>query len=194
MMISKKMIVRTVTVILMILLCSVMLFACSGGGGGGGEDPKGKDIVDPEPEPDPDEKDPLAEAYLAYKDVLEQNKDAIANYNWQNGTWDQDGPKDRLLPVALCDINGDDIPELFFMAAVNEYQAELNIYSMRDGKAYELTYEGRQQEAGRFADTAVAAGTQFAVYTGKTPGTMYIYFVNGETIVTDHVQVDALSW
>ena len=122
-------------------------------------------------------------AYSAYKTVIEQNATAIKAYSWQTvpgkDTYNARGI-DR--PIALCDIDGDNVPELFFFTANNEFDAQMNIYTFNGQEAVELNYDGFNEGAysGKFADQQVAAGTSYVVYKGKDANTLYIYYSNGD--------------
>lgn len=122
-------------------------------------------------------------AYQSYKIVIEQNQTAIKAYSWQTvpgkDTYDSRGI-DR--PIALCDIDGDKIPELFFFTANNEFDAQMHIYTFSDKEAVELSYDGFNEGAysGKLADQQAAAGTSYVVYKGKEANTLYIYDSNGD--------------
>ena len=103
-------------------------------------------------------------AYRAYLDCLIENKSGIDNYIWQKGytlLYDEDDREllpltDDLLarPVAICDVHGDDTPELIFIGDVapgewnvsewgeawyqNDSVARLRIVTYRDGKTVTL--------------------------------------------------------
>ena len=122
-------------------------------------------------------------AYSAYKTIIEQNATAIKAYSWQTvpgkDTYNARGI-DR--PIALCDIDGDNVPELFFFTANNEFDAQMHIYTFNGQEAVELSYDGFNEGAysGKFADQQAAAGTSYVVYKGKDANTLYIYDSNGD--------------
>ena len=122
-------------------------------------------------------------AYQSYKAVIEQNQIAIKTYSWQTvpgkDTYDSRGI-DR--PIALCDIDGDKIPELFFFTANNESDAQMHIYTFSGKEAVELSYDGFNEGAysGKLADQQAAAGTSYVVYKGKEANALYIYDSNGD--------------
>lgn len=122
-------------------------------------------------------------AYQAYKTIIEQNQTAIKAYSWQTvpgkDTYNSRGI-DR--PIALCDIDGDKIPELFFFTANNEYEAQMHIYTFNGKEALELSYDGFNEgsHSGKLADQQAAAGTSYVVYKGKEANTLYIYDSNGD--------------
>lgn len=122
-------------------------------------------------------------AYSAYKNVVEQNATAIKAYSWQTvpgkDTYNARGI-DR--PIALCDIDGDNVPELFFFTANNKFDAQMHIYTFNGQEAVELSYDGFNEGAysGKFADQQAAAGTSYVVYKGKESNTLYIYDSTGD--------------
>ena len=122
-------------------------------------------------------------AYSAYKTVIEQNATAIKAYSWQTvpgkDTYNARGI-DR--PIALCDIDGDNVPELFFFTANNKFDAQMHIYTFKGQGAVELSYDGFNEGAysGKLADQQAAAGTSYVVYKGKESNTLYIYDSNGD--------------
>ena len=122
-------------------------------------------------------------AYSAYKNVIEQNATAIKAYSWQTvpgkDTYNARGI-DR--PIALCDIDNDNVPELFFFTSQNQGIASLHIYTFNGKEAVELSYDGFNEGAysGKLADQQAAAGTSYVVYKGKESNTLYIYDSNGD--------------
>jgi len=122
-------------------------------------------------------------AYSAYKTIIEQNATAIKAYSWQTvpgkDTYNARGI-DR--PIALCDIDGDNVPELFFFTSQNQGIASLHIYTFNGKEAVELSYDGFNEGAysGKLADQQAAAGTSYVVYKGKESNTLYIYDSNGD--------------
>ena len=122
-------------------------------------------------------------AYSAYKTVIEQNATAIKAYSWQTvpgkDTYNARGI-DR--PISLCDIDGDNIPELFFFTSQNQGIASLHIYTFNGKEAVELSYAGFDDgvNGSRLSDVMAAAGTSYVVYKGKESNTLYIYDSNGD--------------
>ena len=122
-------------------------------------------------------------AYSAYKTVIEQNSMTIKAYSWQTvpgkNTYNARGI-DR--PIALCDVNGDKIPELFFFTSQNQGIARLHIYTFNGKKAVELSYAGFNDDVneGRLSDVMAAAGTSYVVYKGKEANTLYMYDSSGD--------------
>lgn len=106
-------------------------------------------------------------AYAAYKQILENNRDGIMGYNFQN---DRSGAIAK--PVAFYDIDGDKIPELFFMTVsdpANYMTAELKIYTYKKGKAEEMSYgvTDYNTESGPLRDACAAGGTHYIIYCDK---------------------------
>lgn len=122
-------------------------------------------------------------AYSAYKTIIEQNATTIKAYSWQTvpgkDTYNARGI-DR--PIALCDIDNDNVPELFFFTSQNQGIASLHIYTFNGKEAVELSYDGFNEGAysGKLADQQAAAGTSYVVYKGKESNTLYIYDSNGD--------------
>lgn len=122
-------------------------------------------------------------AYSAYKTVIEQNSMTIKAYSWQTvpgkNTYNARGI-DR--PIALCDVNSDRIPELFFFTSQNQGIARLHIYTFNGKKAVELSYAGFNDDVngGRLSDVMAAAGTSYVVYKGKEANTLYMYDSSGD--------------
>ena len=122
-------------------------------------------------------------AYSAYKTVIEQNQTAIKTYSWQTiPTIDAYNRRGIDRPIALCDIDGDNVPELFFFTTNNEFDAQMHIYTFKDQEAVELSYDGFNEGAysGKLADQQAAAGTSYVVYKGKDANTLYMYYSNGD--------------
>lgn len=121
-------------------------------------------IVTEEGLTDPFSNPELQSAYRAYLSLLEEEKEGIDNYIWQKGytlRYDEDDREllpltDDLVarPVAICDVYGDDTPELIFIGDVapgewnvwewgeawyqNDSVARLHIVTYQDGKAVTL--------------------------------------------------------
>lgn len=122
-------------------------------------------------------------AYSAYKTVIEQNSTTIKAYSWQTvpgkNTYNARGI-DR--PIALCDVDGDKIPELFFFTSQNQGIARLHIYTFNGKEAVEFSYAGFNDDVneGRLSDVMAAAGTSYVVYKGKEANTLYMYDSSGD--------------
>lgn len=117
-------------------------------------------------------------AYDAYKEVIKRNKKAIQGYSWQAvpgmSITDERGV-DR--PIALCDIDGDKVPELFFFAQKNEKQADLHIYTFNGKRAKELKYK---IPGGKLSDFRGKWLNSFIIYKGKEPNTLYMHCITSE--------------
>lgn len=92
----------------------------------------------------------LSDAYEAYYDEILDNEDVLPSEDWQarlvEGDFANDDNYQRVnKPLALCDVTGDGIPELFQFQSVDEYghDFELHIYTYDDKskKLNELRYE-----------------------------------------------------
>lgn len=108
-----------------------------------------------------------AKACAAYQKVLEDNKSSIDKYSWQTNATKKEDSISR--PVALTDINGDKIPELFFMSAVSDYEADLQIYTYSDGKAQKVSYKMTENDNtyDSYADVAAGGGSRYVIYRTK---------------------------
>ena len=157
-----------------------------GGGSGSGT----VELADPKPDGGSGEDDELAalraQVAAAYLEVLYDQEDGILASAQFDGSFD-----DRISrPCALADIDGDGIEELFILtvSAPGMEGSELHIYGYMDGEAKEISFE--HQGWSGFAHYEVAGGGNFAVYTGKDPGTLYIY----ECMVDDGISYSLVKY
>ena len=144
----------------------------------------------------------------AYISVLSLYEEDIREYDWQYSGYsaseaEGEGTSGRnTRPVALYDIDGDGIPELFFMASVydeapNEKCADLHIFTFKNNSLQEVSYyseypneypaeyydgwyghnmvrhDGRMVHYGSFEPN-----TSFTVFTGKEDNELYILSAN----------------
>ena len=174
---NTKMKLRSAIAILLSALLILSIAGCSK------KVPKKEEKKPPKPKVTEKQEKNRKAAYSAYKTVIEQNATAIKAYSWQTvpgkDTYNARGI-DR--PIALCDIDGDNVPELFFFTAQNQGIASLHIYTFNGKEAVELSYDGFNEGAysGKLADQQAAAGTSYVVYKGKDANTLYIYDSNGD--------------
>lgn len=112
------------------------------------------------------EKADHSETYAAYLKILQENKEAIDAYTWQNESYVNDRlTYGTVYPVALADVYGDEAPELIFMrgsGASNEgsyFAANLVVCTYEDSMVKTLYDET--------LDLQVAGGTNFCVFSGK---------------------------
>ena len=122
----------------------------------------------------------LTETYAAYQNLLEEKKDAIQGYSWQRAV--SSDVKYIQRPVALCDINGDGIPELFCMMAEEKYQAVLRIYTYENDQVKEMTYTLDDSDEPLW-DVEAGAGVNYVVYADND-GNLYIYHTSGSDSIT----------
>ena len=131
--------------------------------------------------------------FAEYAKLLEENADAIKGYSWQNGNSEYGARP--LRPVAFCDINGDEIPELFMMkktidaSASSVDAAELFIYTFKDNAIKEVAYDlsaGTRYSHDRVIDEYVSAGGRYLIYKGKG-NTLNMYILSGGTSLVYHV-------
>ena len=113
------------------------------------------------------------EIATAYLQILRRDEARIRAYNWQNG-WNQTGK-----PVAITDVNGDEIPELIYAVTSEEpdraqFAADLHIY----------TYEADEKEAEELYDhemwdVAIAGGTRYLLFR-ESDGSFWAYTSFGD--------------
>ena len=174
---NTKIRLRSAIAILLSALLILSIAGCSK------KSPKKEEKKAPKPKVTEKQEKNRKAAYSAYKTVIDQNATAIKAYSWQTvpgkDTYNARGI-DR--PIALCDIDGDNVPELFFFTANNKFDAQMHIYTFNGKEAVELSYDGFNEGAysGKFADQQAAAGTSYVVYKGKESNTLYIYDSNGD--------------
>ena len=136
-----------------------------------------------------------------YLSALSIYKDDIQDYTWQFSNFGDNNPPTK--PVALKDVDGDGVPELFMMASVisdhenNWYSADLHIFTYKNNKFQELSYNieypgifsAERNEDWAQYDNVYHYGrmvhfrtwepnTSYTVFTGKTSGTLYILSVD----------------
>lgn len=171
-------------VVVSCMIAAVMVMSLSGCTGG--ESGSDQENVVPSAAEAEQSKPDTAGCYEAYTKVLNDNETGIRNYNWQtdsSGTY-------RIInkSLALCDIDNNSIPELFFFTADSNYcYAELNVYTYINGAAVKLNYtysdSATYQSGGKasaFYDANAASGTKYVIYKSKTAGHMYIYASIGD--------------
>lgn len=171
-------------VVVSCMIAAVMVMSLSGcTGGGSGSD---QENVTPSAAKAEQSKPDTAGCYEAYTKVLNDNETGIRNYNWQT---DSSGTYTIInKSLALCDIDNNGIPELFFFTADSNYcYAELNVYTYINGAAMKLNYtysdSATYQSGGKasaFYDANAASGTKYVIYKSKTAGHMYIYASIGD--------------
>ena len=131
--------------------------------------------------------------YAEYAKLLEESADAIKGYSWQNGNSEYGARP--LKPVAFCDINGDEVPELFMMKKTLDASsssvdtAELFIYTFKDDAIKEVAYDlsaGTRYSHDRVIDEYVSAGGRYLIYKGKG-NTLNMYILSGGTSLVYHV-------
>lgn len=172
---NTKMKLRSAIAILLSALLVLSIVGCSK------KVPKKEEKKPPKPKKVTEKQEKKRKA--AYKTIIEQNATVIKAYSWQTvpgkDTYNARGI-DR--PIALCDIDGDNVPEMFFFTANNEFDAQMHIYTFKDQEAVELSYDGFNEGAysGKLADQQAAAGTSYVVYKGKDANTLYMYYSNGD--------------
>lgn len=122
----------------------------------------------------------LSDVYAAYEVQVQNDKDNIDSYNWQRDV-SSDLVKIKR-QTALCDIDGDGVPELFLMEAFSKYEASLHIYRYKDGVVSEMEYPMDSDEKA-LTDVQAAAGVNYVVFTRKS-GEFCIYHTKGDESIT----------
>lgn len=126
-------------------------------------------------------------AYRAYKGVLEDNADAIRNYNWQYRV-------DPAHPIAFADVMGDDTPEMVYVYATQIGDGGDQYMSMRvmtfDGnkavEAYQFDMQDNTRRSGGiYCVTQIDGGKNLYTFSVSSPGqlrtqTAYRYIDNGD--------------
>lgn len=174
---NTKMKLRSAIVILLSALLVLSIAGCSK------KSPKKEEKKTSKPKVTEKQEKNRKAAYSAYKNIIEQNATEIKAYSWQTvpgkETYNTRGID---MPISLCDIDGDKIPELFFFTSQNQGIARLHIYTFNGKEAVELSYAGFDDgvNGSRLSDVMAAAGTSYVVYTGKESNTLYIYDSNGD--------------
>lgn len=174
---GKQIIISCMVVAVMVM----SLFGCTDGGAGSDQENVAPSAAETE-QSAPD----TADCYEAYAQVIADNEAGIRNYNWQT---DSSGTYTIInKSLALCDIDNNGIPELFFFTADSNYcYAELNVYTYINGAALKLNYtysdSATYQSGGKasaFYDANAASGTKYVIYKSKEAGHMYIYASIGD--------------
>ena len=143
--------------------------------------------------------DSLAEAF---RKILENNETNIKSYGIQfdadnhyiNDGESGDEEADTAMAddcVALTDLNGDDVPELMYIASTDEYREgffRIWHYDEQTKRAALCEYKGQSDyennyaaKDGPFMDRPYAAGTRYIIYTGKDKGIIHIVSVISDT-------------
>lgn len=126
-------------------------------------------------------------AYNAYKSVLEDNAEAIQNYNWQYRV-------DPSHPIAFADIMGDETPEMIYMYATKMGDGGDQYMTMRvmtfDGtKAVEACQfemqDNTRRSGGIYCVTQIEGEKNLYTFSVSSPGqlrtqTAYRYIDNGD--------------
>ena len=128
--------------------------------------------------PEADEIQLTEEALIHYKAILQANKTAINQYNFQFGLnyVDDDTmePGKDPEPIAFADINGDDVPELFYMFDDEGlgYMGKLSISTYVDGEVKEVYNE--------VLDAVAASGTTYCLFKTDQQDGFILYSAIGD--------------
>ncbi|MCR5576931.1 MAG: zinc ribbon domain-containing protein [Oscillospiraceae bacterium] len=140
-----------------------------------GEQARWSDLKQAEPPPAPDgaaeQQDGVGtkEVCALYIQLLEGRREAIERYSWQRTA---DGVA---RPIVLCDIWGDNQPELIWVEATNEENVSastLNIAAIRDGAAAILCSESWDVQAG--------GGFRYYLFQKEGSKALYAFSAYGE--------------
>ncbi len=105
----------------------------------------------------------------AYRLVLEENADTIRAYDWQayGGSF-----LNVPMPVAFCDLDGDETPELLYMdKPTQDPVGYLNVWTYREGELLSLFRRG--------FDVNVAGGCRYCVFQDSWGG-FFLYTSMGD--------------
>ena len=147
-------------------------------------------------------------AYEAYLSLLKQEKRGIDNYIWQKGYTllfdDNDFEMlpltDDILarPVAICDVYGDDLPELIYIGGVEEgrfyngyYDNDsypiLNVVTYRDGRLVTLYTSDRSGEEPNWCDGYGDSWYEYHLFQIDGSKDLYFQCANGDLSWWDYV-------
>ena len=118
----------------------------------------------------------LKNAYTEYKNILLENESAINQYTWQQNKEKQIISK----PIALYDINGDETPELFYVAYAGPGYANLHIITFTGGVCKELVFDNNPEHSYVISDSVAGMGTDFLIYSSKDNLSFYVCSESGD--------------
>lgn len=138
----------------------------------------------------------------AFRKVLENNETYIKSYSIQfdgdnnyinNGESTDEGADNAMADdcVAIEDLNGDDVPELMYIAPTSQYREgffRIWYYDEQKKSAVLCDYKGQTDhennyaaKEGPFMDRPYAAGTRYVIYTGQDKGIIHIVSIISDT-------------
>ena len=126
-----------------------------------------------------------AAAYADYLTIIEDNEDAIRAYNWMATVAPGSGvmaPSEEV-PLALYDVTGDGLEELFLMKTETTYNADLEVYSYDPASGTSnliLSLEG--------FDVLAGGGGRYAI-APMDPGFLFVFRGEGDEEWTDSYSV-----
>ena len=128
----------------------------------------------------------LTAVYSAYKGVLEDNSDAIQNYNWQFRV-------DPTHPIAFADVMGDDTPEMIYVYAKSGGDGDpymcMRVMTFDGNKAVEAYHlemqDNTRRSGGIYCVTQIEGEKNLYTFSVSSPGqlrtqTAYRYIDNGD--------------
>lgn len=135
-----------------------------------------------------DDSSSLPDYKSAYYSVLKEKQEYIENYDWQYGfEYDEfeNNCSRENTPIALADINGDDIPELLVAYCTDEYDsktsAQLDIYSVDSNGSAKLLYNNST------LDVLAGGGTGYYLFTTADNPHLFAYYLTGEEAPVSYI-------
>lgn len=124
-------------------------------------------------------------AYTGYLELIEENEDEIRAYNWMSTMSAGRGvmaPTEEV-PLALYDVTGDGLEELFMMKADNQMYATLYVYTYDESS--ESVYNILTLE---YFDVLAGGGGRYAI-APLDPGFLFVYTSSGDEEWTERYTV-----
>lgn len=127
----------------------------------------------------PDEVEEFAaKANDEYLTILKDNEKKIKEYTWQASASASSTFVQMQKPIAISDLNGDEVPELVFFMKDDDKNPVAHMYIYSYGKEG-LTEMDYTFQDGKLEDNAVGAGDCYVTYLGDD-GRVYIYKSHGD--------------
>jgi hypothetical protein len=136
--------------------------------------PTAASVITPSPAPD------LTDVYRAYLEQLRSQQSQIDLYTWQKGYYEGKTPPEEKLTrsVVVCDVWGDEIPELIYVrgdpqdGASAAFMSSLHILTWENGELRRLFGENWDNE--------VAGGFRYVLYTVRGDKTLRSWTSTGD--------------
>lgn len=136
-----------------------------------------------------EEKTVMPDFKSAYLQILSENSYSIQSYVSQYDYEYNNGSRIAITtptPVALTDVTGDKVPELFVMATTSEYATGLKIYTVDESGAVKVIYEEEN------FDVEVAGGTSYAIF--KEADTEGFFLRSGITDESEDYSINHITF